>query len=115
MVRGDHWTVDRSEVETWSAEAVELLDRIPASTVDRLLHASTIVTVAVGVGGIVVPRLMMENAMRAMRQQAEQAAAERADADGEEHAAYHDADTETETPSSEGTTANPFTLIREGF
>ena len=68
MVRGPHWQVPEDEVKPWSQQAADLLDRIPVSAMDRLIDASAVATVAVGVGGIVLPRLIVDKMVHAKQE-----------------------------------------------
>ena len=85
MFRGPHWKVDASEVEAWSTEAAELLNKIPSETYERFMNASTIGTVAIGIGGIVVPRAMVDmQAVKMKRMAAELARQEQEQKDAAE-------------------------------
>lgn len=70
MVPGqDHWRVAKSEVDPWADEAATLLARIPTGTADRIVDASAVLTVGVGLASIVMPRMAISNVKRTIKQQ----------------------------------------------
>lgn len=117
MMRGPLWKVDKKEVESWSEEAAELLNKIPTSAFDRAMHISTVVAVVAGMGGIVVPRVMAESMIAKQKVEAKRAQDDAAieESEGVETvhtSASHDTDTyEQETPQK----PNPFDAMQEGF
>lgn len=65
----EHWRVDRREVEPWADEAAQLLGRVPMEAVDRIVDASAVVTVGVGVATMVAPRIAITGMKQKLRAQ----------------------------------------------
>lgn len=68
MVRGPvyrHWAAQPGEVEAWSAEAAQLLSKIPARVVEGVFNISAAATVAVGLGTMITRRVAIDQQIAA--------------------------------------------------
>lgn len=68
MVRGPvyrHWAAQPGEVEAWSAEAAQLLSKIPARVVEGVFNVSAAATVAVGLGTMITRRVAIDQQIAA--------------------------------------------------
>lgn len=65
MVRGPHWKVAETEVEGWSKNAADLLNRIPSRYAKGVIMANGYAMVAVGLYSVVAPRLVLDRQLRA--------------------------------------------------